>query len=161
MQFDLLPVTVDNVRRETQTDPVLAQVNEMTSKGWPYHHDPELNPFFLCRDEITLQSGCLMWGIRIIIPPKLRPQVLKRLHQGHMGVVKMKAIARSYIWCPGIDKEIELTAKSCPGCQLTEREPSTVPAHPWGWPSLPWQRIHSDFAGLFLQSLVVVDAHPR
>ena len=34
MQFDPLPVTVDNVRRETQRDPVLAQVYEMISKGW-------------------------------------------------------------------------------------------------------------------------------
>ena len=73
-----------------------------------------------------------MWGIRVIIPPKLRPQVLKELHQGHMGVVKMKAIARSYIWWLGIDKEIEPTAKSCPGCQLTQREPSTVPCAPMG-----------------------------
>ena len=163
MQFDPLPVTVDNVQRETQRDPVLAQVYEMTSKGWPYNQDPELNPFFMRRDEITLQSGCLMWGIRVIIPPKLRPQVLKELHQGHMGVVKMKAIARSYIWWPGIDKEIELAAKSCSGCQLTQREPSTVPVHPWEWPSLPWQRIHIDFAGPFLNSmfLVVVDAHSR
>ena len=160
MQFDPLPVTVDNVRRKTQRDPVLAQVYEMTSKGWSYNQDPELNPFFMHRDEITLQSGCLMWGIRVIIPPKLRPQVLKELHQGHMGVVKMKAIARSYIWWPGIDKEIELAAKSCPGCQLTQREPSTVPVHPWECPSLPWQRIHIDFAGPFLNSmfLVVVDA---
>ena len=119
MHFDPLPVTVDNVRREMQRDPVLAQVYEMTSKGWLYNQNPDLNPFFTCRDEITVQSGCLMWGIRVIIPPKLRPQVLKELYQGHMGVVKMKAIARSYIWWPGIDKEIELTAKSCPGCQLT------------------------------------------
>ena len=80
-----------------------------------------------------------------------------------MGVVKMKALARSYIWWPGIDKEIELTAKSCSGCQLTQREPSTVPVHPWEWPSLPWQRIHIDFAGPFLNSmfLVIVDAHSR
>ena len=31
MQFDPLPVIVDNVRRETQRDPVLVQVYEMTS----------------------------------------------------------------------------------------------------------------------------------
>ena len=160
MQFDPLPVTV---RRETQRDLVLAQVYEMTSKGWLYNQNPDLSPFFTHRDEITLQSGCLMWGIRVKIPPKLRPQVLKKLHRGHMGVVKMKAIACSYIWWPGIDKEIELTAKSCPGCQLTQREPSTVPVHPWEWPSLPWQQIHIDFAGPFLDSmfLVVVDAHSR
>lgn len=38
-----------------------------------------------------------------------------------------------------------------------------MPVHPWEWPSLPWQRIHIDFAGPFLNSmfLVVVDAHSR
>ena len=163
MQFDPRPVTVDNVRRKTQRDPVLAQVYEMTSKGWPHNPDPALNPYFVRKDEITLQSGCLMWGIRVVVPPKLRPQVLEELHQGHMGVVKMKALARSYIWWPGIDKEIELTVKSCAGCQLTQREPSTVPVHAWEWPSSPWQRIHIDLAGPFLNSmfLVVVDAHSR
>ena len=91
MQFDPLPVTVDKVTREKQRDPVLAQVYEMTSKGWPHHTAPALNPYFIRKDEITLQSGCLMWGIRVVVPPKLRPQVLEELHQGHMGVVKMKA----------------------------------------------------------------------
>ena len=71
-----------------------------------------------------------------------------------MGVVKMKAIARSYIWWPDIDKDIELTAKSCPGCQLSQIEPSTVPVHPWEW-------IHIDFAGPFFNTIfqVIVDAH--
>ncbi|PFX11611.1 Transposon Tf2-11 polyprotein [Stylophora pistillata] len=93
MQSDPLPVTVDNVRRETQIDPVLAQVHEMTRKGWPNNHHPVFNPYFVHKDEITLQSGYLMWGIRVIVPPELRPQVLKGIHQGHMGVVKMKALA--------------------------------------------------------------------
>ncbi|PFX12271.1 Uncharacterized protein K02A2.6 [Stylophora pistillata] len=150
MQFDPLPVTMDNARRETQRDPVLAQVHEMTRKGWPNNHDPVFNPYFVPKDEIMLQSGCLMWGIRVIVPPKLRPQVLKGIYQGHMGVVKMKALARSYTWWLGIDKEIELSAKSCPSCQLVQREPSTVPVHLWEWPSYPWQRIHNDFAGPFL-----------
>ena len=116
MQFDPLPVTVENIRRETQKDPVLAQVYEMSSKGWPHCRDPTLQPYFVRKDEITLQSGCLVWGIRVIVPPKLRPQVLQELHQGHMGVVKMKALARSYIWWPNSDKEIELSVKSCSDC---------------------------------------------
>ena len=37
-----------------------------------------------------------MWGIRVIVPPKRRPQVLVELHQGHLGVVKMSALARNY-----------------------------------------------------------------
>ena len=144
MQFEPLTITVHNVRRET-------------------HRYPVLDSFYTRRDEITVHSGCLMWGIRVIVPPKLRPQVLEELHQGHLGVVKMKALARSYIWWPGIDKEIEETAKTCSGCQRMQAEPSTAPVHPWEWPSSPWQRIHIDFAGPFLgcMFLIVVDAHSR
>ena len=163
MQFEPLPITVDNVRRETQRDPVLSQVHAMVTKGWLSSHVPVLDPFYARRDEITVHSGCLMWGIRVIVPPKLRPQVLEELHEGHLKVVKMKALARSYIWWPGIDKEIEKSAKTCSGCQLMQAEPSTAPVHPWEWPSSPWQRIHIDFAGPFLgcMFLIVVDAHSR
>ncbi|PFX12679.1 Uncharacterized protein K02A2.6 [Stylophora pistillata] len=128
-QFDPLPVTVDNVRRETQRDPVLAQVHEMTRKGWPNNHDPVFNPYFVHKDEITLQSGYLMWRIRVIVPPRLRPQVLKGIYQGHMEVVKMKALARSYTWWLGIDKKIELSAKSCPGPFLNSMLLVVVNAH--------------------------------
>ena len=51
----------------------------------------------------------------------------------------MKALARSSIWWPGIDKEIEETAKTCLGCQLMQAEPGTAPVYPWEWPSSPWQ----------------------
>ena len=43
----------------------------------------------------------------------------------------MKALARSYIWWPGIDKEIEETPKTCFGCQLMQAETSTAPVHLW------------------------------
>ena len=51
--------------------------------------------------------GCLMWGIKLIIPVKLREGVLKELHTGHPGVVKMKSIARTLVWWPQIDAAIE------------------------------------------------------
>ena len=34
-----------------------------------------------------------MWGARAVIPHKYRQKVLHELHGGHMGVVKMKALA--------------------------------------------------------------------
>ena len=72
-----------------------------------------------------------MWEIRVIVPPKRRLQLLEELHQGHLGEVKMKTLARSYIWWPGIDKEIGETAKTCSGCQLMQAEPKTALVHPW------------------------------
>ena len=43
----------------------------------------------------------------MVIPNKLQDRVLKELHDGHMGVVKMKALARSYVWLPNINAQLE------------------------------------------------------
>ena len=83
-----LPITVDNVREETKRDPVLSQVHGMVTV-------PVLDAFYARRYEITVHSGCLMWEIRVIVPPKRRLQLLEELHQGHLGEVKMKTLARS------------------------------------------------------------------
>ena len=103
-----------------------------------------------------------MWGSRVI-PTRLRSEVLQVLHESHVGVVRMKALARSYVWWPGIDLEIEGLAKRCSGCQRVQHAPNCSPLHPREWPSTPWRRIHVDFAGPFLgmMFLVIVDAHSK
>nr|XP_006817281.1 PREDICTED: uncharacterized protein K02A2.6-like [Saccoglossus kowalevskii] len=131
-------------------------------KGWNYQHK-ELGSFYHHKDEITIYQGCLMWGLRVIIPNKLHNYVLEELHSGHQGIVKMKALARSYVWWPGIDKDIEQITKKCPGCQQNQPMPKVAPLHPWEWPTSPWQRIHVDYAGPFQGQmfLVVIDAHSK
>ena len=100
-----------------------------------------------------------MWGFCVIVPSKLRARVLEELHEGHLGVVKMKTLTRGYTWWPGIDHDIEQLAKECSGCQKTQRNPSKAPLYTWKWPVKPWQRIHVDYAGQMF--LVAVDAHSK
>ncbi|CAC5415741.1 Uncharacterized protein K02A2.6 [Mytilus coruscus] len=115
------------------------------------------------RNELTVHQGCLMWGVRVIIPSKFRSQVLGQIHEGHLGVVKMKALARSFVWWPGIDHDIEKLAKACNGCQQNQNSPNGAPLNAWEWPSKPWDRVHIDFAGPFLGSmfLIMVDTHSK
>ena len=114
-QFDQLPVTCATLRRETQRDRILSQVYMQTMSAWSEPSHEDLLHYFQRRNEITVIQGCLMWGIRAIIPPKLRGRVLDVLHSTHLGVVKMKSLARSYVWWPKIDKEIEEITKHCTG----------------------------------------------
>ena len=104
-----------------------------------------------------------MWGIRVVIPRKLQCRVLQELHSEHPGVTRMKSLARSHVWWPGLDKQIEETAKSCTSCQSVKHAPPVAPMHPWIWPTTPWQRIHVDYAGPFQGKMyfVVVDAHSK
>ena len=76
---------------------------------------------------------------------------MKELHKDHLGISKMKALARSYVWWSGIDRDLEEMAKSCSVCAAVKQAPVIAPLYPWAWPSRPWQRVHIDFAGPFLK----------
>ena len=75
----------------------------------------------------------------------------------------MKSLARSHMWWPGLDGEIEQLAKSCQPCHEAKQAPAKAPLHPWSWPSKPWQRIHVDFAGPFMGKnfFLANDAHSK
>ena len=58
-----------------------------------------------------------MWGISVIIPTKLQPQVLQQLYSDHPGISRMRSLARRYVQWPGLDKDVEEVVKSCLPCQ--------------------------------------------
>ena len=162
-QISVLPVSVVQVCQATRVDPALSKVIHCLRHGWPANLPDLLKPYFNRRDELSMEEGCVLWGMRVVVPKKLQSAVLTMLHEGHVGMVKMKMIARSYVWWPGIDKSIEDLVKSCKSCQVVQKAPEAAPLHPWIWPCKPWVRVHIDFAGPFLGKsfLVAVDAYSK
>ncbi len=85
------------------------------------------------------------------------------LHEGHPGGTRMKALARSFVWWPGVSKNLDEMVKQCQQCQLTRHSPPRAPLHPWNFPTSPWERLHADFAGPFCGQmfLIVVDSYSK
>lgn len=161
-QVENAPITSAQVKRHTRNDPVLSKLLDVVIRGGS-DNLPELKPYITKRSELSVQAGCLLWGRRVIIPPVLRKKLLQQLHTGHSGIVRMKELARSYFWWPGLDSEIEETARICSSCQNVRSMPQPAPLHPWDWPEEPWQRIHVDFAGPLEEKmfLIAIDAHSK
>lgn len=162
-QVDNAPVSAEQVRKATRSDPVLSAVLDIVLKGHSGGNDSALKPYLMRRAELSVQSECLLWGRRVVIPPTLRKSVLQQLHSGHSGIVRMKEIARSYFWWPSMDGQIEEIAKSCSSCQQIRNNPQLAPLHPWSFPEKPWHRVHIDFAGPVESKMlfVAVDAHSK
>jgi len=103
LQIESLPLNVDHARKVTQTDQILSRVLQYTMTGWPDKQTaPEITQYFNKRHEITVEDGCLLWGIRLIVPPQLRKHVLYELHTGHPRIVRMKSLARLHVWWPNL-----------------------------------------------------------
>ena len=98
-----------------------------------------------------------------MIPEVLQPAILTELHEGHPGIVRAKAVARSLVWWPGIDKAIEGSVKACADCMLSPHKPAKAPLHPWVFPDHPWSRLHINYAGPIMGKmiLVIVDAYTK
>ena len=129
-----------------------------TRRGWPTTVPPDLKPFSDRRHELTVEGNCLLWGARVDVPTKLQQRILADLHRDHGGVVRMKAVARSYMWWPGMDSDLKKLAKSCAACQSVKSAPIAAALHPWLWPDQ-----HIDYTGPFRGKmfLLLIDAHSK
>ena len=78
-----------------------------------------------------------MWGIRVIVPSKLRERVLTELDidVGHPRIVKIKSAVRTLVWRPGIDEELESFIQKCYPSQSICNKSAPTLLHPWSWPS--------------------------
>ncbi|XP_031355108.1 uncharacterized protein K02A2.6-like [Photinus pyralis] len=154
-QIEYMPVTREQIRRETIKDEVLRKVcHELESSS--------SNPNET-QTKYNMHDGCIFYGMRVVIPKSLQQTVLNELHDAHLGMTKMKAMARSYCFWNGIDADIEMTVKKCRSCCLVQKEAAKVPVHSWEFPSFPFQRIHIDYAGPFMNTnfLLIVDAYSK
>jgi hypothetical protein len=117
-----LPVDYKQVRTRSRLDLILSSALRFTIAGWPEVCPSEdLRPYWLRRRELTVQDDCLLWGMRVVIPPPLRAGLLYTLHEGHPGVVRMNGLARYHLWWPNVDKDIEHVAAKCDSCPHSGR----------------------------------------
>ncbi|XP_023305651.2 uncharacterized protein K02A2.6-like [Lucilia cuprina] len=158
-QIDQLPTSSVQIASETRKDAKLGEIIRILESGKSLHSygykSPEIN--------YRMAGNCLTFEHRVVIPEKLRMKILQDLHSAHLGIVKMKGIARSFVYWPGIDKDIESVARSCVHCSERANEPPKARDHHWHYPKGPWERIHVDYAGPFLGSmlLIVADAYSK
>lgn len=78
---------------------------EIIVKGPPTEDTWRLKPYMGKTFELSVHSGCLLWGRGAVILLSLQAKMLQQLHAGNSGIVNVKESARSYFWWPGMDKQ--------------------------------------------------------
>ena len=97
-----LPVSLAQLQRATRTDPVFSRVYRYTQSGWPQQVPSDMKPYWQHRCDLTVEAGCVVWGIHILVPNKLQRRVQEMLHEG-------------YCTNEGSGEELSVVARTGPG----------------------------------------------
>lgn len=159
--FGELPISAADIAKAS-TSGEIGTVMEYLKHGWPADVPESLKPYRRRADQLTIEASCLIWKHRTVIPIVYRRMLLQELHSMHLGMSRMKAVARSFFWWPGLDDDIEKLANSCTQCLESAKAPPKDTAHHWIYPTVVFERIHIDYAEFAgHQYLLLVDAYSK
>ncbi|GFO14288.1 Pol polyprotein [Plakobranchus ocellatus] len=162
------PITdekLKEIKAKTQEDPILKTAFEYTTSGWPmYKEDVKLaaRELYGVRNELSMVDGLLLRGDCIIIPYKMRKEILNRIHDGHPGISKSRERAKQAVWWPGISKDIQQMVAGCRHCLEKSPIQQKEPLMTSELPDRPFQKVAVDICELNRETyLVSVDYYSR
>jgi hypothetical protein len=150
MLYKAIPVAEDlkeEIKRYDDDDEEMQILCDTIMNGWPQHKmsSPKtLQDFWAVKNELHIAEGAVCAGERIVIPRKLRREVLAKLHKSHFGMEKTKARAKQAVYWPNMEKDIEKMITECETCLAYRPNQCKEPMKPHPIPSRPWEIVGSD-----------------
>jgi transposase InsO family protein len=151
------------IKAKQQADQVCRQIMEYCRFGWPDKSkiNHQVRQYYPIRDDLTVEEGLLLYGTRLVIPEEMRKEILEKLHDGHQGIVKCRAMAKCSVWWPGVSQQVQSMVENCGTCEK-ERKNRPEPLKPSKVPDYPWQTVGMDlFEWEGQEYLLVVDYFSR
>lgn len=156
------PLDYALIAKESSTDSCLAEVIKFVENDWPENLQGSFKDFASLRTDLEVVQNCLLYQDRVVIPTSLKNGILKLLHANHIGITKMKHLARQTVFWPGLSTDIEHFVKSCEACIKMGIVPAKPPHSKWIPTTRPFSRIHADFFYFEGKTfLLVVDSHSK
>ena len=135
------------LRQHTANDEVLQVLNGLVIDGWPNERKecpPEIIEFWNFRGDLSIEDGIIYKCHRIVVPTVLCKQMLKLIHQGHMGMEKCILRAKQAVYWPNITSDIKQIVSQCNICQTHQKIQRKETLLPHDIAQYPWQKLGSD-----------------
>ena len=132
----------------TANDHQLQQLLTLMRSEWPndVSNVPiSLREYWKVRHNLCCADNLIFMNNRIVIPSTMRQEILKCIHEGHMGIEKCKARARLCVYWPSMYEAIEHEVKKCPVCNKYGKGNQKEPMIPHDVPNRPWEKLGADY----------------
>jgi len=133
--------------QQTKEDVVLQELIKYVKTGWPRSkHKLSLAAqlFWHVRLDLVFEDSLLFFKNRLVVPTRLRQQMLGMVHGSHQGIVKSKSLAKQSVYWPGMNSEIEQYVNKCSVCAKYSPSQKKVPMYLHDVPELPYEMVSCD-----------------
>ena len=108
------------IRKSTVQDEQLTCLKGYINTGFPCDKTnlpTDLHDFWPHKEMLSIKSGLITCGPRIIVPREMRPEMLQYIHEGHQGKEHCLLRAKNTVfWCK-ITYDVQQLIEKCMICQ--------------------------------------------
>ena len=137
---DSISNKLSRLRQSTVDDEQLIRLQRYINVGFPNDRKnlpKDLHEFWPHREALSVESGLITCGSRIIIPSSMRDEMLRYIHEGHQGKECCLLRARNSVVWSKITYDIQQLIDKCLICQeFGKSQPiigttQELPPYPW------------------------------
>ena len=109
---------------------------------------------------LSIESGLIICGNRIIVPKEMRPEMLQYIHKGHQGKERCLLGARNTVFWPKMTYDIQQLIEKCICQEYGKSQP--IIGTTQELPPFPWDTLVTDmFLWEKMDFLIVVDVFSK
>ena len=155
---------LDQLRKSTVQDEQLTRLKGYISTGFPCDKKnlpTDLYEFWLHKEMLSIESGLITCGNRIIVPKEMRPKMLQYVHEGHQGKERCLLRARNTVFWPKMTYNIQQLIEKCIICQEHGKS-QPIFGTTQELPPFPWHILVTDmFYWKRMDFLIVADVFSK
>ena len=160
--------SLHRIRQATQADDNLTILKHVIQHGCPgtvKEVPQEIQKYWTFCEELTIEEGLILKGTQIVIQEKMREDILKQIHEGHLGFNKCQMRVKETVYWPGLNDQLENLILNCQLClKYSKSKYKSIPPTALGHevPAAPWSKVATDIFHYESQLyLLVVDYTSR
>ena len=137
---------LDRLRKSTAQDNQLTRLKGYINTGFPCDKKnllTDLHEFWPHREMLSVESGLITHGNKIIVPREMRSEMLQYIHEGHQGKERCLLRARSTVFWPKMTYDVQELIERCVICQEHRRSQPII-GTTQELPPFPWHTLATD-----------------
>lgn len=151
------------LKSTTNEDQVCQLLKKYILEGWPKNINEikdSVKPFWNFQEDLSVAEELIYKSHKILIPTKLRKDMLKHIHGTHFSYEKCIKRAKDFLFWPNLNNDVKEYITNCVSCAVHQRKPNELPIINKQIPTYPFEIVASDlFQFMGKDYMVVTDSY--